>query len=357
MMDSELPKLRHVNVKAFEFAAERIDTSSTLEYSDEEKLTAARAVNRSGFFRDGQHFTTRTENGLHPAYFQFRMQAGSVLHSPHFLTNPSDWQDCMVKLHEDLLDAATILDRVDGGVTIIMRTPGSKITEHTDAADITIDSYITPITLRTCGEHVERAIAALFQQFGEEIVLPHLHLYNGRCAIEHLTANDSPCIVPGPRIQPEQPHLPDPVSEGSALIRCRLRDRLPGYAMGAFVGTNVRHELLAHMNTPGSNSTPRAISPHLSPTPALFNSLPETQLLPSTSEVKSVGSDSPPPASPTETHAAEQGMASQHSKQTVRVEVKSGDENVSVLVSEDDGSNQPTRTIVVFKVRVTPIHQ
>ncbi|TFK61505.1 hypothetical protein BDN72DRAFT_863561 [Pluteus cervinus] len=338
MMDanSEPPQLRHFNIKAFEFAARNI--KSILDYSEEEKHTAARAINRSGLFRDGQHLTTRTEHGLHPAYFQFRMQAGSALHSPTFLHNPADWQDCMAKLHDDLLDVATILDRVDGGVTVIMRVPGSKVTEHTDAADITIDSYITPITLGTGGAHMERTIAGLFQQFGEEIALPHLHLYNGRCAIEHLIADDIP--LPGPRMQPEQPHLPDPVSEGSAFIRCRLRDRQPDYAMGAFVGSYMNHP---RPTTSESGSTPRALSPSPSPTP-LVASFPETQPL--------------PPA--TNTHTAEEGVApaSENGKQTICVEVQSGDEKFSVLVREDDydktGNNQPTRTIIVFKVRVTP---
>jgi hypothetical protein len=75
-------------------------------------------------------------------------------------------------------------DRLDGGISILMRCPGSEAPESHSPEQFTIDLYITPREYREVPERIGGDVSALVQAFGEEFVIPHLQRFSQRCRIE-----------------------------------------------------------------------------------------------------------------------------------------------------------------------------
>lgn len=59
-------------------------------------------------------------------------------------------------------------DRLDGGIPILMRCPGSEAPESHSPEQFTIDLYITPRKYHEVPERIGGDVSALVQAFGEE---------------------------------------------------------------------------------------------------------------------------------------------------------------------------------------------
>ncbi|TFK59790.1 hypothetical protein BDN72DRAFT_905543 [Pluteus cervinus] len=190
-------------------------------YSREQEAVAFRALNRLGAVRDGEHLLTRSLDGLSPMYTDFRKLIKTTATSGAARYPNSTIRPHLENCRDDLFDAAATLDRIDGGITIIMRCAGSA--GIVDVADVSLDTYITPLARDTGGERASRSIAEIFQKFGEELVVPHLADFVRRCGFENVIPPRPE--VPAPYLQLAGPeYLPLPVGERSAFIRCRLHE-------------------------------------------------------------------------------------------------------------------------------------
>ena len=87
------------------------------------------------------------------------------------------------------------LDRIDGGISVLLRCPGFKPSEGSGAEHMTIDTYISPHELKAGGKDLTKHIALLVQSFGADIALPHLHRFEARCAVEGVRPPSVPGIV------------------------------------------------------------------------------------------------------------------------------------------------------------------
>lgn len=76
----------------------------------------------------------------------------------------------------------TMLDRIDGGVTILLHCPGHLVTADTNIEDIPIELYATGREVKTLG--MQAQLVPLIRLFGDQIALPHLHRFTGRYEIE-----------------------------------------------------------------------------------------------------------------------------------------------------------------------------
>ena len=77
-----------------------------------------------------------------------------------------------------------MLDRADGGLTLLMRTPGYRATQDLSLDDITLDVYFPPRELQEGGQKLRSVLAGLMHVFGKDIALPHLQQFAARCEIE-----------------------------------------------------------------------------------------------------------------------------------------------------------------------------
>lgn len=122
----------------------------------------------------------------------------------------------------DLFDVATTQDRIDGGITLILRCPGWQTPNDFTIKNAPINVYMTPRELLAGGHRISHDVAVMVQKFGEAIALPHLRRFTAHCNIESVKA--LPLSSPGPQLQlDKQPYLPAPEKNGSAHLRCRCR--------------------------------------------------------------------------------------------------------------------------------------
>ncbi|KAG2106914.1 hypothetical protein BD769DRAFT_1312287, partial [Suillus cothurnatus] len=133
-------------------------TSTLAEgFSNNERQAAARALLRHNAHLDGTHYHTRRPGGLHPAYVAFnRTDSTSKERS---LTH-TELVEAALK---NLFDAVTMQDRIDGGITLLIRCPGSEVTPTVLPDQLALDLYITPRELQETPQHIGRDIAALIQ--------------------------------------------------------------------------------------------------------------------------------------------------------------------------------------------------
>ena len=76
-------------------------------------------------------------------------------------------------------------DHLDGGITLLIRCPGSDIPSNLAAENITVDLYITPREL-VGNECVSGNTAMIVQAFCREFALPHLQRFTERCKVESI---------------------------------------------------------------------------------------------------------------------------------------------------------------------------
>ena len=99
------------------------------------------------------------------------------------------------------------MDRIDGGLSILLRVPG--VLPHDGvitASNIRVDAYLPPREVELHRKELERAIGRLAQIFGQEIACCHLKHFEERCRASAI----------------EPPHRTLPVSE-TAEVSAHLR--------------------------------------------------------------------------------------------------------------------------------------
>ncbi|KIJ59499.1 hypothetical protein HYDPIDRAFT_170757 [Hydnomerulius pinastri MD-312] len=173
------------------------------DFSGNERQAAIRAILRHGAHCDGAHFHTRTPGGLHPAYAAFNHHA--KLEKKLF--SRTEFVEASLS---DVFDAITMHDRLDGGISVLIRCPGSEAGLDLMSDKITVDLYVTPRELIQ-NEPISGDTAVLIQAFCQEFAVPHLHRFNERCKVEAIKS-PKPWWLAEP-ISPEGPkHLPPPLS-------------------------------------------------------------------------------------------------------------------------------------------------
>jgi hypothetical protein len=90
------------------------------------------------------------------------------------------------------MNKAATLDRIDGGITLILRCPGYRETGKLAPEKITVDTYISPRELKEGGKEMSKHIALIIQAFGAEIALPHLSRFVTRSVIEGVKPPSTP---------------------------------------------------------------------------------------------------------------------------------------------------------------------
>jgi hypothetical protein len=77
-------------------------------------------------------------------------------------------------------------DRLDGGISLLVRCPGFKAGHSLSPEQVAVDLYITPRELHENSARIGGDIAVLVQAFCEEFVIPHMQRFNERCHIENI---------------------------------------------------------------------------------------------------------------------------------------------------------------------------
>ncbi|RDB15155.1 hypothetical protein Hypma_004865 [Hypsizygus marmoreus] len=184
--------------------------------STAERRAGARAILRSGQ-HNTDHFETRTPGGLHPAYVDLHGRGDNA---------PEERREIKNVLKDslgDVFDAITTLDRLDGGLSLLIRCPGHQgptSLNIDNAQNTTLDVYASPRELVEGGQALSKSIALIIQSFGTNIALPFLGRFVQRCKAENVNVPLAP--RPGKQLKIEGPsHLPDAESDGGIHLRCR----------------------------------------------------------------------------------------------------------------------------------------
>lgn len=133
-------------------------------------------------------------------------------------------------------------DRLDGGISLIIRCPGSKGTLTLSPEHLSLDLYITPRELHASPDRIGGDISVLVQAFAEEFAIPHLQRFTERCRIEGIvppfhckSAPSFSCTLklihfsmflqdPASQVNLSAvPHLPAPTTATGSHIRCSAR--------------------------------------------------------------------------------------------------------------------------------------
>ncbi|KAG1797184.1 hypothetical protein EV424DRAFT_1293183, partial [Suillus variegatus] len=123
-------------------------------FSNSEWQAAARALLRHDTHLDGMHYQTRRPNGLHPSYAMFN----SFVKTKERSISCDEFVEASL---QDLFDAITTQDRLDGGISLLFRCPGFKAGTALSPEDITVDLYVTPREAHESSERIGGDIAVL----------------------------------------------------------------------------------------------------------------------------------------------------------------------------------------------------
>ncbi|KAF8333827.1 hypothetical protein F5887DRAFT_921664 [Amanita rubescens] len=193
------------------------------ETSPSQRLAAAWAAICHQLHSDGSDLATQTPNGLHPMYIALhgRGDANDV--------EIKAQQEVLNDTFNDVLDALTTLDRIDGGISLLIRSPGFTVSTDSGMNDITLSTYLTSraMTAVDARDMLQEVLVAFTQIFGKEVVLPHLHQFTKRCELEGVNATFEP--IPGIRLRAARPYIrfPKEHSTGYNAIECVPFDFLP----------------------------------------------------------------------------------------------------------------------------------
>jgi len=75
-------------------------------------------------------------------------------------------------------------DHIDGGITLLLRSPGYKLNNGSGIENISVDVYFTPQELSVADPCCNANIAALIQSFGEDFILSHLYSFATCCEVK-----------------------------------------------------------------------------------------------------------------------------------------------------------------------------
>ncbi|KAF8344862.1 hypothetical protein F5887DRAFT_1075057 [Amanita rubescens] len=176
---------------------------------------ASRAVLRHGRHNDGSENATRAcILGLHPMFFGLNNLAGLVP------DNPRARKELLHETLADAMDTLASLDRLDGGITLMVRCPGYCVESGFKAVeDITVDAYISPHEVYVGRSGIQEHVALLVQKFATDVVVPHLHRFTERCMEEGVPDVQHP--THGKKFSAQGPnHLPPFEGPGSGHVRC-----------------------------------------------------------------------------------------------------------------------------------------
>ncbi|KAI5987052.1 hypothetical protein EDD15DRAFT_2150647, partial [Pisolithus albus] len=129
-----------------------LDAGLAQGYSNNERQAVARALLRHDAHLDGTHYQTRNLGGLHPSFIGFNPAPSpdeAVQSKPELI------EACL----KDVFDAITTQDRLDGGLSLLIRCPGSYASQTLTADKITLDVYVTPRELHAEQEQISGDIA------------------------------------------------------------------------------------------------------------------------------------------------------------------------------------------------------
>ena len=90
--------------------------------------------------------------------------------------------------------SVSLLHRIDGGISLLIRSPGNTIPDDSSVNGITLDTYLTPRAVADAGNVVQDILATFVQVFGKNAVLPHLHRFTQRCELERVEVPFSSCM-------------------------------------------------------------------------------------------------------------------------------------------------------------------
>ncbi|KIJ58420.1 hypothetical protein HYDPIDRAFT_34206 [Hydnomerulius pinastri MD-312] len=180
-------------------------------FSNDECQAAARALLRHKVHQDGAHYQTRTIGGLHPSYVNFNPAS----RSKKMLSNKALAEASL----EDVFDAITMQDRLDGGISLLVRCAGVEAAPVITPDQITVDLYMTPHELHETRERISGDLAVLVQAFCQEFAIPHLHHFNRRCELEIINPPENP--EPATPVSAQGPqHIPLPMAITGSRIQC-----------------------------------------------------------------------------------------------------------------------------------------
>ncbi|KAF8333786.1 hypothetical protein F5887DRAFT_1074593 [Amanita rubescens] len=185
-------------------------------FSSAHSRAAARAVLRHGMHTDCLKDVNQASLvGLHPFFFSFNDAAGSM-------NDPGARKELLHDTLADAFDAISTLDRLDGGITLMVRCPGYPVEPRFKAVeDVTIDTYISPREVSLNHAGIQEHVALIVQRFATNIVVPHLHRFTKRC-FEGGIGTTVQCPLHGRKFSPEGPnHLPPFEEPGIGYVRCR----------------------------------------------------------------------------------------------------------------------------------------
>ncbi|KAG9310200.1 hypothetical protein JVU11DRAFT_9841 [Chiua virens] len=130
--------------------------------------------------------------GLHPSFFSFQEETGE---SRRLSLAHEDFKEVCMR---DLFDTIIQQDRLDGGVSLLLRCPGFIARPNLGPENIIADVYITPCTFNAAHQKMSESVAILIQGFCQEFALPHLHSFTKSCNIEahalSITLHSSPYL-------------------------------------------------------------------------------------------------------------------------------------------------------------------
>ncbi|KAG1727172.1 uncharacterized protein EDB91DRAFT_1013608, partial [Suillus paluster] len=120
----------------------------TLGFSNAERQATARALLRHNSHQDGSHYHTKTAGGLHPLYIKFNKVLTSQ--DERMITH----EEFVEAALEDVFDALCMQDRLDGGISLLIRCPGSQARDSLTPEWIAVNVYVTPRELHEYPEQV-----------------------------------------------------------------------------------------------------------------------------------------------------------------------------------------------------------
>ncbi|KIK13619.1 hypothetical protein PISMIDRAFT_118584, partial [Pisolithus microcarpus 441] len=149
----------------------------------------AHALLRHNMHADGAHFQSRVKDGLHPAYIGFNPSMTD--NKVRTLSN----EELVGAALEDVFNAVTMQDHLDGGITVMLHCARVKSTSMQMADEVTVDLYVTPRELHKSPEHIGSDIMVLVQAFCQEFALPHFQCFNKHCNLEIITPPTNTCKI------------------------------------------------------------------------------------------------------------------------------------------------------------------
>ncbi|KAG1899505.1 uncharacterized protein F5891DRAFT_953717, partial [Suillus fuscotomentosus] len=93
---------------------------------------------------DSSHYQTKTLGGLHPSYISFHLLSNVNEAEEQSLTH----SELLEAATQDVFDALTMPDCLDGGISLLIRCAGSETPPNLSPEQVLIDVYIMPHKLQ-----------------------------------------------------------------------------------------------------------------------------------------------------------------------------------------------------------------